>query len=408
MVGNVANRLRQSKASAPRQNLGRIGRLARRAAAIAGLAIVFQGSAAAAGVETHHPMRFDRISLDEGLSQSNVFAVMQDSRGLMWFGTENGLNRYNGYDFTIFKRERGNPDALLNDYIFDVAEDTAGRLWIATNGGGLALLDNNDVFTSYRHDPADDRSVSSIRKLLVDIDGSMWLGTRGEGVDRFNPELGMATNYRFGDVVDPSRNVNEVYALYRDGEGFLWVGTNDGLVRLDPASGTFDHYTHSEEDATSLSGHRVRAIFEDSQGELWVGTYGAGLNRFDRESSTFEHFRHDAGQPTSLSGDRVSAIYEDRAGRLWIGTDAGLNLYKRDGGTFVSVKNDSRDPLSLGGDDITTIAEDRSGILWVGTRNSGISKWNPRSWALGYDTAADLSASGTMPRIRTRSATTAS
>jgi len=393
----VTTRLRQESNRTNRRKAGFAASLPGRAAVLlASIALLFGTTVATADTDTHHPMRFDRISLDDGLSQSNVFAILQDSDGLMWFGTENGLNRYDGYDFKIYKRQRGNPDALLNDYIFDVAEDASGRLWIATNGGGLALMDRNEMFTSFRHDPSDAASVSSnsIRTLLVDVDGSLWLGTRGAGVDRFDPELGTAKNYSFGEVDDPSRNVNEVYALFRDGEGVLWVGTNDGLVALDPLTGEFTRYTHSPDDAGTLSGHKVRSVLEDSRGELWVGTYGSGLNRFDRESGTFEHFRHDAAKPASLSGDRVSAIYEDRAGRLWIGTDAGLNLLKRQSGSFMHAKNDRQDPLSLGGDAITTIAEDRSGLLWVGTRNDGLSKWNPRSWALGYETARDLSASG--------------
>jgi len=341
-------------------------------------------------------MRFDRLSLDDGLSQSNVFSILQDSNGLMWFGTENGLNRYDGYDFKIYKRQRGNPEALLNDYIFDVAEGGDGALWVATNGGGLARMNPDETFTSFRHDPADATSISnnSIRTLLVDEDGAIWLGTRGSGVDRFDVESGTAKNFSFGAAADPTRNVNEVYALTRDAAGTLWAGTNNGLVALDPSTGETTHYAHSPDDAASLSGDKVRSIFEDSQGELWVGTYESGLNRFDRESGSFEHFRHDAEAPGSPSGDRVSAIFEDRAGRLWIGTDAGLNLLKRQSGSFIHAKNDRLDPMSLGGDEISTIAEDRSGLLWIGTRNDGLSKWNPKTWALGYETAGNLSANG--------------
>lgn len=366
------------------------------ASLLASVTLLFGSSTALANGDNHHPMRFDRISQDEGLSQSNVFAILQDSNGLMWFGTENGLNRYDGYDFKIYKRQRGNPEALLNDYIFDVAEGVNGELWVATNGGGLARMNSNETFTSFRHDPSNAKSISnnSIRTLLVDTDGTLWLGTRGTGVDRFDVKSGSAKNYSFGALADPMRNVNEVYALARDAEGILWAGTNNGLVALNPATGEFTHYAHSANDATSLSGDKVRSIHEDGQGELWVGTYESGLNRFDRESGSFEHFRHDARSPDSLSDDRVSAIYEDRAGRLWIGTDAGLNLLKRQSGGFMHVRNDRLEPMSLGGDEISTIVEDRGGLLWIGTRDNGLSKWNPKTWALGFETAQSLSANG--------------
>ena len=166
---------------------------------------IFGGSANAAEAGSHHPMRFDRISLDEGLSQSNVFAILQDSEGLMWFGTENGLNQYNGYEFTVFKRERGNPDALFNDYIFDLAEDRYGQIWVASNGGGLARFNRSaGTFRTYRSNDLDATTISSnsIRKLLADADGSVWLGTRDSGVDRFDPRNGTARNFQFGEVED--------------------------------------------------------------------------------------------------------------------------------------------------------------------------------------------------------------
>ena len=360
-------------------------------------ALLFGGSANAADSDSHHPMRFDRISLDDGLSQSNVFTILQDSDGLMWFGTENGLNRYNGYDFTVFKRERGNPDALFNDYIFDVAEDASGRFWVASNGGGLARMDRaGETFTTFRHDPIDPNSISSnaIRKLLADADGSLWLGTRDAGVDRFDPETGRVENFRFGEADDPNRNVNEVYAMYRDADGILWVGTNDGLIKLNPDTGNFVHFEHADYDASSLSGHRVRSIFEDSRGQLWIGTYESGLNRLDRQTYEFERFANDPADPASLSGNRVAAIFEDSTGRLWVGTDAGLNLFDRRARSFANFRHNRQDPMSLSGDEITFITEDRGGMLWIGTRNDGLSKWNPASWALGFETATELSASG--------------
>ena len=223
-------------------------------------ALLFGGTAKAEESGSQHPMRFDRISLEDGLSQSNVFTILQDSDGLMWFGTENGLNRYNGYDFTVFKRERGNPDALANDYIFDIAEDRDGRLWVASNGGGLARMDRQTGrVVTFRQDEFDANSISSdsIRTLLVDTDGTIWLGTRDAGVDRFDPATGTAENFNFGEADDPNRNVNEIYAMHRDAEGFLWVGTNNGLVKLNPKTGNFVHFEHADYDNASLSGHRV-------------------------------------------------------------------------------------------------------------------------------------------------------
>jgi len=168
---------------------------------------------AGAGAADHHPMRFGHVTLDDGLSQSNVLAILQDSQGLMWFGTENGLNRYNGYEIETFKRERGNPLALGSDFIYDLAEDADGNLWIATNGGGLAKkAPGESHFTSYRHDPADPDSIGSnvVRTLLVDERGALWLGTRGAGLDRFDPATETFTHHNFHDDGTPTRNANEI------------------------------------------------------------------------------------------------------------------------------------------------------------------------------------------------------
>jgi len=144
-----------------------------RSALLATIAAMMLGSPATAADSDSesHPMRFDRLSLDDGLSQSTVISILQDSRGLMWFGTENGLNSFNGYEFEQFMRERGNPDALSNDFVYDVAEDSDGNLWIATNGGGIARMDRKTQrFESFRHDAENPNSISDnvIRTLLID------------------------------------------------------------------------------------------------------------------------------------------------------------------------------------------------------------------------------------------------
>ena len=180
-------------------------------------------------------MRFEHLTLDDGLSQSNVLTVLQDSQGLMWFGTENGLNRYDGYEFQYFTRERGNPDALGSDFIFDIEEDSAGTLWIGTNGGGLASYDREtDRFTNYRHDPENADSIAGnvVRSVLIDADGTVLVGMRDGGVDRFDPARGVFEHVDLGMETTPS-----VYTVYRDAEGTIWVGGDtvtviDGTVEL--------------------------------------------------------------------------------------------------------------------------------------------------------------------------------
>ncbi len=164
---------------------------------------------------SHHPMRFEHIGLDDGLSQSNVLSILQDSTGLMWFGTENGLNSYNGYEFTQHRRERGDATKLRSDFVFDVAEDADGNLWIATNGGGLSVLDRKSGdFKTYLHDAADPGSLGSniVRRVMVDRDGSIWAGTREAGLSRLDRESGQFSHYRLATTIGS----DSIFALLQD------------------------------------------------------------------------------------------------------------------------------------------------------------------------------------------------
>lgn len=336
------------------------------------------------------PMRFGHVTVEQGLSQADVMAVFQDSVGYLWFGTENGLNRYDGYRMRRYQRRHGQADGLAHDFVWKIAEDKAGNLWVATDGGGAARWNRaTDTFTTYRHDPADAGSIASnnVRTLLADADGAIWIGTRQHGLDRLDPATGKATHFRH-DPANPASLPNDaVYALLTDGAGQLWVGTDGGLSRWHRTSGSFIHYRHAEANPESLSDDRVRAVFEDRKGALWVGTDAGGLNRLDPATGRFQHYRHAANAATRLSHDNVRAILEDADGRLWIGTADGLNLMHRESGTFSRYVHADADPTSLGDNYIMSLYQDRSGILWVGTRSGGVSKWNPRSWSLGYSDA---------------------
>lgn len=358
--------------------------------AVAALSALLAGSAAAAESFDHHPMRFERISIDDGLSQSNVLAILQDSRGMMWFGTENGLNRYNGYEFETYRRERGNAHALPNDFIFDVAEDHDGNLWIATNGGGLAMLDRGKgQFISYRNNPDDAGSIGSnvVRRVLVDADGSVWAGTRGGGLSRLDRKENRFLHYRFGNA--EAGKPDNVFALLRDSKGSLWVGGDHGLARLNTETGVTVTYGNGE---SSPGEHSVRAIVEDRAGRLWFGTYGGGLYRFETGSDSFTRFTHDPNDDSSIAGDEVTSIFEDSANRLWVGTTSGLNLVDRRNDRFVRYRTDDGDATSLSDDSVTVIYEDRAGVMWFGTKTRGLNKWNSRTWEYGLEPARELTA----------------
>jgi diguanylate cyclase (GGDEF)-like protein len=352
-------------------------------AVLAAVAGALSGSAHAA-----RAMWFENLSLDQGLSQSTVLATYQDSEGFMWFGTENGLNRYDGYAFKHYERDPHVAGSLHDDFIWAIAEDLNRNLWLGTDGGGLARWDrSSDRFTAFRHVDGDPRTISDnkVRALAIDAHGKLWIGMTTKGVDQIDPTTGaVLARFRHDPANEESLSSDEVYALRVDSMGGIWVGTNGGLNRLEPGTGIVRRWRHDPQDPTSLSDDRIRAVFEDATGTIWVGTHKAGLNRLRSDGAGFDRFRHDPAQPGSNVDDRVRAILEDSSDRLWIATEGGLELMDRDAGTFTHYTHDPADTNSLADSRVVSLYQDRSGVLWIGTRSAGISKWNPNAWSFGH------------------------
>ena len=330
------------------------------------------------------PIYFEHLTSRDGLSQSTVNGILQDSQGYLWLATESGLDRYDGNSVRVYHVQRGNPHALASDYVWTIAEDAHADLWLATVGGGLARWQRStDEFQQYRHDPAraDSLASDSVRTLLIDPTGRIWVGTLDRGLDLFDPATGTARHFRHRNGDPRSLPSDAVYALQADHSGRIWVGSDGGLSRYDPASDGFINYGA---DGAGLSDLLVRVIREDHTGALWIGTKRGGLDRLEPGSGRVTAFRHDASNPRSLSHDRVTAILEDNAQRLWIATDHGLNLFERATDSFVRYGNEPDNPQSLRDSDVMSLYQDRGGVLWVGTRSSGASHWNPEAWRLGH------------------------
>ncbi len=328
-------------------------------------------------IAAQQPVKFERISLEHGLSQSSVYNILQDSRGFMWFGTEDGLNKYDGYNFTVYKPVPGDLTSLSQNFTTAIYEDASGMLWLGTEGGGLEKFDRDkEHFTHYWYDPNNSRSLGSdyVWTIYPDHTGALWIGTLGSGLDRFDPTTEEFTHYRANLSDSRSLSSNTIQAIYQDRQGTLWVGTDTGLNRLDPSGKQFVRYYNDPTDPNSLSHNSIRSIYKDRQGQLWIGTEGGGLDQLDRSSGRFTHYRHSPNNPGSLSHNSVWAIYQDRYGALWVGTDDGLNCLDRDTLEFTHYHNDPTDPNSLSDNSVRSIYEDRSGVLWIGTYGGGISK----------------------------------
>jgi len=339
------------------------------------------------GMAGTQPMVFQHLTSEDGLSQDTVMSSLQDAAGFMWFATEDGLDRYDGYSIKRFGPEPGNPESLPGNYIWSIRAGRDGALWLAIKEGGIARFDPAaERFTLFRHDDHDPTSLASdaTRQLLIDRTGAVWVATSNRGLDLLNPVTGRATHH----VHEPGRAdsiANDtISALAEDEAGQIWIGTDAGLDRWSRDARGFTHFTHSTQDARSLSSNQVSSILVDRSGVLWVGTYDRGLNRYDVACRCFTRFTADKADPASLSNDDVRAIFEDRDGRLWIGTANGLNLMDRSTGRFARFEHQPTDPTSLRDNYIMSLYQDRGGLLWVGTRGGGVSRWNPRNLLLGF------------------------
>jgi signal transduction histidine kinase/ligand-binding sensor domain-containing protein/CheY-like chemotaxis protein/HPt (histidine-containing phosphotransfer) domain-containing protein len=333
------------------------------------------------------PMVFRHLTVDEGLAQNSVMALQQDARGFLWIATQNGLDRYDGYNIRHFTHQRGVDNTLPSNFIWDIHEDRHGDLWMAIKDGGVARLNTaTETFRSYRHSSGNPRSISSddARQLFIDREDQIWIATVGGGISILDPRTGEAQRLRHDPSNPASLNSDLVSAVTQDKQGRIWVGTDAGLDLWVPAVKGFKHFTHRAGDEHSLSANSIATLYVDRAGTLWVGTYLGGLNRFDGEESGFTAYTMKEADPTGLSNNEVRAILEDDGGRFWVGSGHGLNLLDRKTGTFTRFVHDKTDPQSLRDDFVISLFQDRGGLLWVGTVNGGVSRWNPRSWLFGH------------------------
>jgi len=323
-------------------------------------------------------LRCNQISLEQGLSQTSVYVMVQDKLGFIWIGTESGLNRFDGYQFRVYTEDRLNPQGICNSYVWSMLIDSAGDLWVGTDGGLCKYVSETDSFISYLHDPQKSDSLSDNRVFAIHEDRTknLWVGTDG-GLNRLDRQTGKFTRYQSDSRDITSLSSNLVRAIFQDHDGSLWVGTEGGgLNRLNPQTGKFDHFRHQAGNIGTISNDNVVALYEDREGTLWIGTR-AGLDRLDAARSRYTHYRQQAGDPLALSNDWINCIYADRSGRLWFGTNEGgvcQYLPKKNG--FISFRHDPDDATSLGQDRILSMIEDYSGNLWFGTYAAGLSKYN--------------------------------
>ncbi len=322
-------------------------------------------------------IRFSQIGPQEGLSQSVIHAILQDSQGFMWFGTEDGLNRYDGYSFVIFRPEPGNPSSINDIWINTIFEDSQGYIWIGTRQGGLNRYDpRTGDFTHYVNDPLIQNSLSSntVNAVQEDNRGWLWVGT-DEGLDRLDPATGTFKHFYLSPAGIDAPLSDNITAIIKASNGILWIGTaDDGLKRFHPTTGSYRSYSHDPNITNTLSNNHVYALQEYRNQTIWIATDN-GLDLLDAETEIFSHYSH-SEDPDSLVSNVVLSLYLDRGGNLWVGTNKGLDLFQRQTRSFIHYQPDPSAQTSLSNGTILSIYEDRGGVLWVGTYGGSLNLYD--------------------------------
>jgi len=363
-----------------------------------------------------HPLVFSTLTTADSLSDNSVYSLLQDRRGVLWLGSQDGLNRYDGAGTRVFRHEPRRLSSLSRNWVTSLVEDQAGHIWVGTGGSGLCRYDPltdrfqrlragtaptslaNDFirallrdragrvwvatddglhvwvspggFRRFQHAPGVgglERS-NTIRALTQSADGTLWVGTGAGYVSHVDERSGLL-------VPDPRwRLTSSITALCPAPAGGLWVGTEtDGLLLLDSGNHPIRSFRADSTRSGQLASNWVRALFCDRQQQLWVGTSG-GLAQYQPRSGTFYTYRHQPAQPHSLPDNGVRTISQDRTGRLWVGTDNGVSSFDSQPAPFRSV------PL---GSNAWGIVEDREGRVWVGTEH-GLLHYDPANGRKRY------------------------
>lgn len=332
-------------------------------------------------------IEFERILDGKYPFYGSVSCIIQDKRGLIWFGDEDGLYRYDGYELKPYTHQPFNFNSINDNWVTSLCEDESSNIWIGTMRGGLSKLEvSKSRFTNYNQNSNSQNSISDNQvQTIVNTENYLWIGTINGGLNRFDKQKKQFKIYKHNPADTTSISSNNILALYIDSNTNLWIGTfGGGLNRMDIDKEKFYHYKHNPDMHNSISFNIVSTIFEDQSGDLWIGTgnwyagIGGGLNRFNKKTSSFEHFKFNPLDQSSLKSNIITSLCQfksDNQKYLWIATyGGGLNCYDFKSNKFYSYTNDPRDPQSLSSDEIISIFEDNKENIWVGTKGQGLHK----------------------------------
>ncbi|MDQ3364385.1 MAG: SpoIIE family protein phosphatase [Myxococcota bacterium] len=323
------------------------------------------------------PLGCDRLTLAEGLPNSNVRVIVQDQRGFVWFGTQDGLVRYDGINMRVYRPSDTDPRTVSSGYITALVPDASGKLWVGTVEHGLNLYDpNTDQFTRYEHGAKGGLSSEGVTAIARDRKDRIWFAMSGGGLNRFEPATGTFTEF-LTKPLDAA-----ITAIAADQGGTLWLGTASvGVIQWNPDTGATTSYRPTPGDNQGLGTAPITSLLAASSGKLWIGTDGDGALVLD--PATRAIVRHRSTSPAVVIDDHISTLFEDQDKNLWIGTTNGLNRLDPGGGT-IQYLHEPNDTTSLPSPGVESIYQDSGGVMWVGGFTVGVCKFDEFRLKFGH------------------------
>ena len=316
-------------------------------------------------------INFQSITIDDGLSQSLAEYIYQDSLGYIWIGTNDGLNRYNGNEFKVYKNIKNDENTISNNMISSLVEDSDKNLWIGTDGGLNKMNLNTGEITRYLVSEEDKLySNTVVDELLIDSKGRLWVCTIN-GLNLYDSE-----NDTFIKVATDYLENKGIQDITEDNEGNIWVSTRDGLFKYNHEKKSVETFYHDGNDENTISENNIFSLHY-SNNELWIGTKTGGLNIMNLKDYSIKKYVHDSNNPKSIPSNLIRDIIRDKDGNIWLATDQGLASFDERNETFYTYKKNT-DKYSICDDNVINLYQDNLGVIWVGTFG-GISKFFPNN-----------------------------
>ncbi|OOQ57988.1 hybrid sensor histidine kinase/response regulator [Mucilaginibacter pedocola] len=312
------------------------------------------------------------LTINDGLSHSNVKYIFKDHLGYMWFATDDGLDRYDGYSVKVYRHQANNKGSLKSNNITTIAEDPAGNLWVGTGGGGLSLYNRNtDSFRNFDINDNIDNALSNndISAIYIDSKKNFWVATYS-GLNLMNPKTHLFKRYLYVKHKDYIPE-HHIYGVVEDVAGLLWLATDGGLLCFNPNTGRYVNFKHNDANPNSPGSNHLRAIYKTPQGNLWLGSTDNGLDLFNIHTKTFTHYGHQPGNKNSIVNNTIFSLTPTGKNKLWVATEEGLEYLDMEKGTFDHDYNKYLDKVNS----INYVLESDN-ILWVGTFEMGVIKYN--------------------------------